>query len=109
MIKESSMLLIRLRALSDDIVSTSTFSPMDDRQRYIRSSADLIDREYDKLAEAFTLDDTIAIAWALRSIADMMKGLIDIGSNLPTTQPVIWQEAKSVANDAHHIELNTRQ
>lgn len=109
MIEGSTTILTRMKQLSTSLLSVSASTFIVVEQRYVRSSADLINREYSKLAQAIALDDNFAIKWALRSIADMMKGLIDIGSNLPTTQPVIWQEAKSVANDAHHIELNTRQ
>lgn len=109
MIEGSTTILKSLRQMSDILISVSASTLIGVQQRYVRSSADLIDREYDRLTQAITLDDNVAIAGALRSIADIMKGLIDIGSDLPATQPALWQQAKNTANDAHDIERNTRQ
>lgn len=81
----------------------------DDQRRYLASSAELIEREHGKLAHAIASDDEVAIAWALRSIADMMKGLIDIGSDLPNLAPSLWSDAKNVAQQAHDIERRARR
>ena len=50
-------------------------------KRYILSSLELIRREYGQLDDAQSVGDIIGIRFYLRSIADMPKGIIDIGAS----------------------------
>lgn len=99
----------RLDALATAFGRAAEERRAEDEQRYIRASVELVGRERDKLERALQADDTAAALWNLRSVSDMMKGLIDIGSDLPALVPDAWREANSIANDAHVIEFKARE
>ena len=109
MILEAAPLAARLVALAESLRTKGLSERDADQRRYILSSAQLIERERIKLQSAITAQDDSHVMWALRSIADMMKGLMDIGSRIPQSEPALWTEASRIAQDAHTIESNKRQ
>jgi hypothetical protein len=109
MIDGAASISERLGGLSAAIRVIGMQVDADDERRFILSSADLIEREHDKLARGIAADDDMAVAWALRSVADMMKGLIDIGSDLPNLAPALWDDAKNLARQAHDAERHARR
>lgn len=108
MIEEARQVYARLERLETAVRGIAQQASERNQHRFLVSSADLIGRERIKLFQGLVGGDDAAIKWALRSIADMMKGLIDIGSDLPDLAPPLWQEAHAVASEAHRIELASR-
>lgn len=80
-----------------------------DERRYTESTAALLRRERAKLAIAIQRNDAAHVLWALRSIADMRKGLIDIGSAWCDARPDAWEYAMETANLAHRMERADRR
>lgn len=102
------IIVARLAALAESMHQAALGCSDESRSRYILSSEQLVQREHDRLADAVHAGDEVAVAWSLRSVGDMMKGLVDIGSNLPTVAPASWQEAKNIASEADRFEHSTR-
>ena len=105
---ETHDIVRRLAALSDVMARSADRAKDTDEARYRASSVALVDRERAKLAEALDREDRAATAWALRSVADMMKGLIDVGADFPRSTPDLWQEASNIADQAHAVERASR-
>lgn len=108
MMDEARGIARRLAALSDAMARSADRARDTNEARYRASSAALVDRERVKLAEALEREDRTATAWALRSVADMMKGLIDVGADFPRSAPDLWQEASNLADQAHAVERASR-
>ncbi len=108
MMDEARGIARRLAALSDLMAQSADQARDAAEARYRASSATLVERERIKLAAALDSDDRITTAWALRSVADMMKGLIDVGADFPDSAPDLWQEASDLADHAHAVERASR-
>lgn len=76
--------------------------------RCARASAELIGRERDRLSRAVAGNDDVAIRWALGSIAEMVKGLIDIGTAWLKEQPLEAEALHQTTRQAHTLERATR-
>jgi len=98
----------RLTALSGGMARSADRARDARDARYRACSAALVERERNKLAEALDHDDPVATASALRSVADMMKGLIDAGADFPESAPNLWQEASDIVDHAHALERASR-
>ena len=99
---------LRLQTLTRAMQEYALSCSAPEQSRYAASSATLVNLEHQKLSRAIDSGRNVDVAWALRSVADMMKGLIDIGSNLDQYAPDLWAEASSIAGDAHSAEVSMR-
>ena len=99
----------RLKALHIAVHVLASTRLDDGQRRFHKASADLIERYCIRFDDALAAGDKAAVLWALRSVANLMKGLIEIGSDLPDVAPALWHEAHTLSMEAHHTELMLRE